>query len=746
MAWLLGGEAGPSGQLLWTSPDWVVVLAAAIGLLALGLAVGGRRPLGLRLAELACWALALAGLVVALAGPTWVEEEGRTEPGRLVVLVDASASMGVLEDGTPRADAVQGILDRIGTTDVEVLHFGDDLAAGPPLAYDAPDTDFTRVFGLVRDRYAGERLAGVVLLSDGLDRGSLRAAWADGEEPVPPELPGPLTVFQVGETGQLSDLAVQSVDVGGYAYIHAPFRLRATLRGLGFEGRTVDVDLLRDGQLAQRRSVALDAAGDGEVVFEVRPDVAGRFTYVVQVPSYDGDAVPGNNSLPVVVRVVRDRIRVLQVAGAPSWDVKFLRRFLKGDPSVDLVSFFILRTQRDLKRRYRDDELALIQFPYEQLFDIEQDLATFDLVVFQNFDHRPYFRGQSNALLDNLRTFVEDRGHGFVMVGGNLSFSQGAYGGTPLGDILPVTVSPAAVEPSDASFVPRLTEAGQRHPLTRLTPDPAENAAWWSRLSAVDGTNRVTGAAPGASVLLTHPELTGDDGRPQPVLAVREVGEGRTMALTLDTSWRWSMAEAAEGRGNQAYLRFWKNAIRWLIADPSTERVSVDTARENYGLGDAVRVVVTARDPDFAPLPDATVEAVVQVGGETQRFEGVTDEAGEVALEVPAARRGAHRVRAEVSVDGKAVGEASTVFAVTDRDPELDEVAPDRAFLSWLAARSDGSFHGPGEAGPVLRDPDAGRVRFDRSELDLSRSPLLALWTGLFAGLAWVVRRRAGLR
>ena len=45
--------------------------------------------------------IALIGLWVALAGPVWVEEEGRTEPGRLAVLVDASKSMDVLKMAFP---------------------------------------------------------------------------------------------------------------------------------------------------------------------------------------------------------------------------------------------------------------------------------------------------------------------------------------------------------------------------------------------------------------------------------------------------------------------------------------------------------------------------------------------------------------------------------------------------------------------------------------------------------------------
>ena len=53
------------------------------------------------------------------------------------------------------------------------------------------------------------------------------------------------------------------------------------------------------------------------------------------------------------MRVIRDKIRVLQVAGAPSWDVRALRQMLKSNPNVDLISFFILRTQDDHLARRR---------------------------------------------------------------------------------------------------------------------------------------------------------------------------------------------------------------------------------------------------------------------------------------------------------------------------------------------------------------------------------------------------------
>ena len=55
-------------------------------------------------------------------------------------------------------------------------------------------------------------------------------------------------------------------------------------------------------------------------------------------PSNEEDL--SNNVLLVPMDVVRDRLRVLLVAGAPTWDVRYIRRLLKEDPGVDLSEFF----------------------------------------------------------------------------------------------------------------------------------------------------------------------------------------------------------------------------------------------------------------------------------------------------------------------------------------------------------------------------------------------------------------------
>lgn len=733
---------GNAGVIEWASPDALIMVLAVLALLTWGLGLlplAGGRSLWSRGLEAMLSAVALAGVVWILAAPEWVEEGERVEEGRMVVLVDGSRSMGVLEPGgAPRSGAVAGLLDRIGPA--EVYTFGDRLRSGVPTQFGDGDSDLGGAIDAISRKYAGERLGGLIVISDGIDRGGLRKRVKAGVMSQPP--PGPLTVYQVGTPHGRTDLAIDDVRAGSFAFLRSPFPIDVSVRGIGAIPASVTVSLTRDGQPAGTATARLGPDGRGVAHFSVTPDRAGRYLYEVSVPLVPGDAVPANQQMGLAVSVVRDRVRVLQVCGSPSWDQKFLRLFLKEDHAIDLVSFFILRTTRDMNSGYSENELSLIKFPYENLF--RGELSSFDLVIFQNFDYAPYFESRATELLGNVAEYVR-RGGAFVMLGGDRSFDLGEYAGTPIADILPVTLG-SPVGADERTLVPRLTPAGARHPVTQLTGSTADNSLAWSQLAPMYGFNVVTGASPDAAVLLEHPDLKGADGKPMPVLAVREVGKGRTMALTADASWRWSFAEAGSGQGNQAYLRFWKGAMRWLIGDPAGAPVTVETARENYGPGEPATALVRVRDVTFAAVEGVSVTGQLSGPEGNQQLSGVTDSRGEVRFDLPTTLRGAHRLTVRAQGRGGAAGDAQTVYGVSTRDPELDEVEPDPVFLQALAAQAGGKYVAPGGFEPPTRDESAGRRVRDRRVTPLGTHPVVGAIIAISASLGWLVRRRAGLR
>lgn len=738
MEWWFGDALGLHGRLIWGADSMTIAAATLLGVASIVFAVrkGGSQR---RWVEFGLWTMAVVIAVVSLAEPIWLEESGRTVPGRSVVLVDGSRSMDVLEGTRPRSEGVQDILQQFDES-VDVYTFGSSLTAGAPEKWVLSETDLGAALDAVTDRYLGQSLQSVVVITDGLDRGGLRSRVLAGSASVAPPLPGPLTVYQIGESAALQDQAIIDVKTGGFAFLRTPFLLEAQLQGT--PGRELPVTLRREGRLVDEAKLTLDENGLGEVQFEVTPNDVGRFIWDVSIPVDTADGVPGNNNYPVVVRVVRDRTRVLQVSGSPSYDQKFLRLFLKEDPSIDLVSFFILRTHEDFTAGWYSDELSLIAFPYERLFS--EQLSTFDVVILQNFDYKPYFERAPEQLLNNIAQFVREGG-ALVMIGGDRSFDLGAYGGTAIEEILPVRLGVEGSQVDLRPFLPTLTSSGAGHPVTRLAGTDADSTKTWSRLPAMDGMNLNRGAVEDAAVLLEHPELR-TSGEPMPVLAIRELEHGRTMALMADASWRWSFSEAGTGKGNQAYLRFWKGAMRWLVADPDDRRLVVRPSKENLLVGEEMRLTIFARDAGYEPVPGRRVHGEIRgPEGLSSTFDVVTDESGQATTQYVPETMGSHRVL--VSTSEHSSDQAETVFSVTNRDPELAEIIPDGEFLKKLVA-SYGSkraaYRGPGNTDAPVKDDSAVRVVDERKQTSLAAVPLTALLFGLFASAAWWVRRRNG--
>ncbi len=779
--------SGPSTQIAFAweplLPDAWLLAAAGMGVLVLALAWRSSRGLRIRrrLTLLGLRALALALMGVVVAGPTQVTTTGRLTRDPFVVLIDASRSMRVEDLGGRSRAAVVGewlqahsadFAELSQKVDVRYVLFGDGLqpwstgdgsgdgptderrdppkdaaasggggpGSGAPTPSDWSDTDLgAALFGLP-DVLGGARPAGVLLVSDGADRSALRRALTAGGTDAAEQLLGgvnyPVSTWTVGDVLGARDLAVRTVDAPPFGFVRRPLSLTAHVVNRGLDGATVLATLRSDGEVVDSEQLVVGTDETVEVTFEVKPDTIGYHTYEVAVPVPPGDTIPGNNALEFTVKVVRDRTRILQVTSRPSWDVKFLRRLLKTDPNIDLVSFFILRTH-DYGPLLNED-LSLIQFPFKELFG--QDLQGFDLVIFQNFWFGSFSNIPDRLFLDNIRQYVLDGG-AFVMVGGDASFGQADYGRSALAEIMPAEM---LKEPTTAhSFKAQLTEAGLRHPLTRLDRESTQNGARWQALPPLQGLNPLGSLAEGGVALV-------EDGQGHLVTAVRSVGKGRTMAVATDTTWNWALAGTSGPGAGQDHAVFWRNAVRWLVKDAEEKQVQILTNRENYRLGDTIHAQIRVLTDDYAPREGVAVEgsALPIRGGEPRTFSGVTDSSGQVAVALPADAEGTLRIHVHVPAIAEPFGDSEARVSVTDREGELEDPAAQPELMAAIA-RATGGLSSVGD-GPAPQDaprrPVDALLATDRAVDPLWSRAWLLLALVVPLGAEWVLRRRMGLR
>ena len=767
------------GDLLWLgdwSPTWLVILGIV------GAAVIAISAYDLRnLPPARRWTLVgLRGVVYGLAVGLLLEpaidlKNVSKVKNDIAVLVDTSRTMSLKTDGeSTRYGRVQTALEQFGEAQKRLesehkLHYFEfssktEANTRTALGKTEPDggaSDLTAALNAVAEKFGPQDLGGIVIFSDGIDTGAIgRRVQRDESldkrtKDLLEELDAPLNAVSAADAKGIKDVAIARVRHDDFAFVHNKTTVEVVLQVVGLGKTSFPVTLRREGKLLQTRQVNIKPDKTRyEVEFDFVPQKIGKEIYTVESPEFAGEALHQNNVSHFLQNVIRDKIRVLQVVGRPSWDERFLRRLLKKNPNVDLISFFILRTNSNVQL-VPPSELSLIPFPTRELF--EEELGSFDLVIFQNFNFGPY---DMDRYLGSIAEYVK-KGGGFAMLGGNLSFASGGYAGTPIEDVLPVYL-PQSERPKEIldlrHFRPKLTEAGTRHPITQMAFDPQSNREIWQELPKLRGTNIVEGAKPDATVLATHPTIR-RDGEPMPVVTVSEKGDGRVMAMTSDSTWRWGFQNVGEGGTPREYQVFWNSTMRWLIKDPELKLIKVDIPEEVYPPGEELRANVRISRPDYTPAKETDGQLEVLYRSFDSLSEGrsgapdtsieslsfTTDHNGQHSADLPVDKPGIYTVIASAKTKAGELEDRDIVLSIPDVE-EFRHIVPRDDLMRQLARATEGHA-------AILPDFSASDLVFNKSSrVRVNRRKVIHLWDSfvvfaLIVGLLtaeWTFRRRWG--
>ena len=583
-------------------PMWLIILLFCLALAQAAAQcvkswtkLGPRRALVISLLRFA----AIVVLAVFALNPSGVtRKEHRISPA-VAIIVDTSESMGQSVAGgkASRLDEAKALLMEGGSSligslskkyEVHVYGLGDSLR---PLEFG----DVARLEAAGRKGDVSEALRAIsdqnsvaVLLSDG------NVKWNESQAPLLPTVTVPF-----GDPETYQDILIKGISAPSIAFRDREVTIDVTLKNFGYTDLTLPVLLKDSGRLLSAKNIRVQAnPGESTVAFSFVPSEVGQKNLSISIPQQVGERIVENNQVNLSIKVVRDKTRILMVSGNPSMNYRFMRTALKSDPSIDLLSFVILRTPSDILN-VRSYEQSLIPFPVKTLFLTE--LTNFDLLIFDNFNYALYLRPEH---LESIRRFVEDGGS-FAMVGGPNLFDEGRYGLSPIGDILPVRFVESEFYRRDPPVRVRLSPAGAKHPILRFSGEYREGDAGpdllWREMSPLDGVNLME-AKKSATVLLETAQ-----GIPWPILTVSEKGKGRVLALTTDYAWKWYMGMVARGEGNQLYLMFVHRMVRWLTKDPSLDLVQMILPETATSTGQETDVRIRFQDGVPSRISDAAV-------------------------------------------------------------------------------------------------------------------------------------------
>ena len=501
---------------------WTVAILVPVALLvAAGLFLRQRGAL-LRLA-------ALGALAVALLNPVLLDEQRDPLQSVVALVVDRSQSqdIGDRSETTDSALAeLQARLARFPQFDVRVVEAGRADAAD--------DGTQTRLFGAIDSALRDvppSRVAGAIMITDGQVHDIPEQAEALG---------APLHALVTGDEDEF-DRRIRFERAPRFGIVGRPVDL--TYRVISTDDATgpVDVRVLVNG----RQVVVRQAMIGEEMSLEVVLPNAGKNIVELAIDTAPGEITDTNNRTIALIDGIRENLRVLLVSGEPHAGERTWRNLLKSDASVDLIHFTILRPP-EKQDGTPINELSLIAFPTRELF-VER-IHDFDMIIFDRYQHRDVL---PVLYYDYIAEYVENGGALLIAAGPEYASNQ-SIARTPLMSALPAMPTGTVVE---EGFHPRLTETGERHPVTRGLEGADSEPPQWSRWFRLIDIQQPEG------------EVVMNGAGDRPLLVLNRHGEGRVGMLLSDQGWLW--ARGFEGGG--PHVSLYRRMAHWLMKEPELE-------------------------------------------------------------------------------------------------------------------------------------------------------------------------------
>jgi len=457
--------------------------------------------------------LGLAALLACLLDPLWSSQRAKPGANYFAIVADNSQGMNIKDRGdtrtrgqtltnllSPASDQWQRALEN--NFQVRRYLFDSRLQSArdfSELNFEGRASSIGAALRTIRERFHGQPLAGVLLLTDGnatdLPDGKLDTT---GLPPIYPVV--------IGRDDTINDIAVQKVAVSQTAFEDQPVTVQAEVLAGGYAGRMITAQLLdADGKVVQELNQRATRETD-TFRFQIKPErsrrreeadrttssgsakppphvgryeAGGIFFYQLRVsakdelgqfaqPETSAEATLANNTRTVTVDRGQGPYRVLYVSGRPNWEFKFLNRALAEDSQVELVGLIRIAKRekgfghlefrsrpgesanplfRGFDRTTEDtegyDEPVLVRLNTKDETELKGGfpknadiLFGYRAVILDDLEAEFFTRDQMSLL----QRFVSERGGGLLMLGGAESFHQGKYEHTPIGEMLPVYV------------------------------------------------------------------------------------------------------------------------------------------------------------------------------------------------------------------------------------------------------------------------------------------------------------------
>lgn len=672
--------------------------------------------------------LVLTLLIFAVCEPLFKLVHHSTLPPAVAVLVDNSLSMGLTDDAGNREQMLRSMANEknlrklLSPAQPEFFTFSSSLHTleQDTLHLDGTTTDIASALRSLRAADV-PRLKAVILLSDG--------NYNSGENPLyeAEKFGTPIFSVGIGDSLEQKDVVIEKVSTNSVAYVQSVVPLDATIKVSGFQDRMLEVKLMEEGKELARQSVAIppsaaNRAREYPVHFTFTPATEGIKKYTLTIPVLEGEVTKKNNAKSVLIKVLKNKMRVAVIAGVPNADVGAVMQALRADRNIESN----LAVQRP-NGSFAADPLGKFEA-----------LSAADCLVLVNFPTD----GSSESVLQSLAKMVEGRTLPIFFVGGRTMNIRKLR---MLDGVLPFTTVSDKID--EQLVFPNIPLQARFH----LLIQPNENVPFdWTKLPPIYSSIATFSAKPEAIILATT-KIQGmviDN----PLIVARAVAHAKSYAVLGYGIWRWKLLAGASAETENFFDPWMSTVMRWLVTRDDDKHVRVDPEKEIFSQGEAVSFTGQVYDPNYMPVDEAEIRVEISSLSSARHFETILRPLhdGRYEGEIESLPEGDYSFSATAKAAGAEIGKSEGRFSIGEQSIEFASTKMNKAVLQQLAAVSGGSYADAVQFDSLVnslanRPFMKSEEQLTTSEIEMWNLPsLLSVIVALF-GAEWFIRKQSGM-
>ena len=681
--------------------------------------------------------LALLLIIFALCEPLFTLTRHSTSPPVVALLVDNSLSMALADDAGNREEQLRTLLSssslqRLSTASKVVFYsFSSSLreCSVDSLRLTGGTTDIGAAL-LSLKKKSVPQLRAVLLLSDG--------NYNAGENPLDEAgtLGVPIFSVGIGDSLEQKDILVQKVITNSVAYVQSVVPLDATIRAMGFQNKKVAVSLFEDGKQISQQFVTLQpsiisSSSEYTVHFSFTPSTDGVKKYTVNVSTLEGEITRKNNSKSVMVKVLKNKMRVTVIAGAPNADVSAVMQAFHTDPNIE-ATLFVQQTNGFFKNQ----PLARV---------IAQSFSLTDCIALIGFPTDATDPSSIHYLADAISSKSFPL---FFIAGRTLNLQKLRQ----LDALLPFVAVSERIDEQLA--FPSIPQVNQNHVLVRLdgnfSAQRNEFLDDWNKLPPIF-TSMTTFKAKSEALVLSTAKVN-NVVTDYPLLVARNVSGKKSFAALCYGIWRWKLLAGASPETEKFFDSWLSNVLRWLVTREEEKQLRVDPSKEIFSQGEQIDFLGQVYDANYQPINNADIRIEISSAAAKQRYETILQpiENGRYEGAIEALPEGDYSFSALSTVNGVQTGKTGGRFSVGEQSVEFADTKMNKPLLEQISSLSGGAYADPAQFDQLMnvmmsRESMKSEEQISTTESELWNLPAFLTVIVTLFGVEWFIRKRSGM-